>query len=317
MEIPITLMADEKGYLDRECPNENCLFTFKINMADWSDKVSDEEVHCPMCGHISSSDNWWTQAQLEHMQSIAIDYAMDMIHKKLDDAFGSLARSTRRNKFVKISYKPGKRLSFKNNPIGQSEEWETDIVCDKCGTRYSVIGSAYFCPCCGYNSAVSVFDESLDSIEKMLNSLPEMKKLLTDSYGRDKAETMCRGLLESSLGDIVSAFQKFAECVYKTKSTKTVRVNDFQIVEKGSILFFDATGKGYDKWLTAKEIKRMNLLFQRRHILEHNSGIVDQRYLNQSGDTAYVVGQHIVIHNEDAYDLLAIIKKLSNGLKSL
>jgi hypothetical protein len=32
MEIPITLMADEKGYLDRECPNENCLFTFKINI---------------------------------------------------------------------------------------------------------------------------------------------------------------------------------------------------------------------------------------------------------------------------------------------
>ena len=317
MDIPITLMADEKGYLDRECPNENCLFTFKINMGDWSDKVSDDEVHCPMCGHIDSSDNWWTQAQLEKMQSIALDYAMEMIHQKLDDAFGALARSTRRNKFVKITYKPGNRISFKNNPIGQSEEWETDIVCEKCGTRYSVIGSAYFCPCCGYNSAASVFDESLDSIEKMLSSLPEMKKLLTDSYGRDKAETMCRGLLESSLGDIVSAFQKFAECVYKTKSTKAVRVNDFQIVEKGSSLFFDATGKGYSEWLTAKEIKKMNLLFQRRHIIEHNSGIVDQRYLDQSGDTAYVAGQHIVIHNEDAYDLLAIIKKLSNGLKTL
>lgn len=43
------------------CPNENCLYTFKINMQDWEEKVSDEEVHCPMCGHIDTSEKWWTQ----------------------------------------------------------------------------------------------------------------------------------------------------------------------------------------------------------------------------------------------------------------
>lgn len=317
MDIPIKLLSDEKGYLDRECPNENCLYTFKINMQDWSDKVSDDEVHCPMCGHIDTSDKWWTQAQLDAAREIAINYAMNMIHEKLDDAFGSLAKSTRRNKYVKITYKPGKRIGFTNNPIGQSEEWETDITCESCGTRYSVIGSAYFCPCCGYNSAISVFDESLDSIEKMLDSLEEMNELLTKSYGRDKAETMCRGLLESSLGDIVSAFQKFAECVFKTKSSVSVKVNDFQIVEKGSNLFADAVGKGYDEWLSSKELQQMNLLFQKRHILEHNGGIVDERYLKQSGDTSYVLGQHLVVRKEDAMDLLNIIKKLSTGLKTI
>lgn len=57
MEIPVTLQSDRKGYFDRECPNENCLYTFKINMQDWEEKVSDEEVHCPMCGHIDTSEN--------------------------------------------------------------------------------------------------------------------------------------------------------------------------------------------------------------------------------------------------------------------
>ncbi len=317
MDIPIKLLSDEKGYLDRECPNDNCLYTFKINMQDWTNKVSDEEVHCPMCGHVDTSDKWWTQEQLESMQEIAINYAMNMIQEKLDDAFGSLAKSTRRNKYVKITYKPGKRISFKNNPVGQCEEWATDIICDNCCTRYSVIGSAYFCPCCGYNSAVSVFDESLDSIEKMLDSLSEMKELLTKLYGIDKAETMCRGLLESSLGDIVSAFQKFAECIYKAKSNSHVRVNDFQIVEKGSRLFAEVIGYGYDEWLSEEELKQMNLLFQRRHILEHNGGIVDERYINQSADNSYLPGQHLVVHIKDALDLLSIIKKLSTGLKSV
>ena len=317
MDIPIELISDEKGYFDRECPNENCLYTFKIKIQDWKDKVSAEEVHCPMCGHIDTSEKWWTQAQLDSASKIASDYVMDMISGELDKIFGRLARSTRGNKFVKITYKPGKRISFSNNPIGQSEEWETEIECDKCGTRYSVIGSAYFCPCCGNNSAISVFDESLDSIEKMLESLGEMKELLTNSYGRDKAETMSRSLLESSLGDIVSAFQKFAECVYKQKSSEKVRVNDFQIVEKGSNLFLDATGKGYDEWLTKQEIERMNLLFQRRHIIEHNAGIIDEKYVEKSSDPAYVVGQRIIVRKEDAQELLRIIKKLSMGLKSL
>ena len=317
MEIPITIHSDEKGYFDRECPNENCLYTFKINMQDWKEKVSDDEVHCPMCGHIDTADKWWTQEQLESMQEIAASYAMSMITKELDKAFGKLARSTRNNKFLKITYKPSKKITFQNNPIGQSEEWETDITCEKCGTRYSVIGSAYFCPCCGHNSAVSAFNESTDSIEKMLKSLPEMKQLLTESYGRDKAETMCRGLLESSLGDIVSSFQKFASCHYDKLTGEISRVNDFQIIEKGSQLFKDAAGKGYEEWLSDKELHDMNMFFQRRHLIEHNNGMVDQKYVDKSGDNSYVIGQRLVVKESDAYALLAIIKKLAKGLMTL
>lgn len=60
IKIPITLKSDKKGYLDRECPNEDCEYTFKINMEDWENKVSDEEMHCHLCGHIDTSDQWNT-----------------------------------------------------------------------------------------------------------------------------------------------------------------------------------------------------------------------------------------------------------------
>lgn len=315
--ISITIQSDEKGYFDRECPNENCLYMFKVHMSDWKNNFSEDEVHCPLCGHIASADSWWTQDQLDAMRNTAANYAMSLIGQKLDEAFSRLTRSTRHNKFIKFSYKPGRKISFINNPIGQSSEWETDITCESCGTRYSVIGSAYFCPCCGHNSAESVFEESMDSVEKMVSSLSEMRDLFTNLHGRDKADTLCRELLESTLGDIVSAFQKFAECVYKRKSTTTVRVNDFQMVQKGSDLFKAATRKGYDTWLTATELDRMNLLFQRRHILEHNAGLVDSMYLQKSGDASYVVGQRLVVHEKDAYELLAIIKKLAAGLKTI
>ena len=41
INIPITILSDEKGYLDRECPNKNCLYNFKVLMDDWQNKVSD------------------------------------------------------------------------------------------------------------------------------------------------------------------------------------------------------------------------------------------------------------------------------------
>lgn len=316
INIPITFNSDEKGYFDRECPNENCLYTFKIHMDDWKERVSDEEIHCPMCGHVDTSDKWWTQQQLNDMHEVASSWAMTYIQGELDKSFKKLERSTRGNKFVKITYKPGRRTTFINNPLGQSEEWEQDIQCPKCQTRYSVIGSAYFCPCCGFNVIENVFDESLDIIIKMIDSLPEMESLLAKTHGKDKAVSICRAMLEGSLGDVVSAFQKFAEVKYKTISTKPVRVNDFQIVEKGCKLFKDATGKGYNAWLFDDEIDEMNAMFQKRHVFEHNGGIVDNIYLQKSKDNAYSTGQRLVIHKSDTLRLIQIIKKLGDGIRS-
>lgn len=315
--IPTTVLADENGYYDRECPNKDCLYSFKILMKDWIEKVSDDEVHCPMCGHVDSSDKWWTQSQLNQIRENAVNYARDYILGELDKTFKDLERSTRRNKYVRFTYKPSSRVSFINNPIGQSKKWETEICCESCGTHYSVIGSAYFCPCCGYNSAVNSFNDSLGSIQKMLESLREMKVLLIDKYNKDTAETMCRSLLESSIGDIVSAFQKFAACKYEEISGKPARVNDFQIVDKGSNLFEQETGNKYSDWLTTSELDFMTIMFQKRHLLEHNNGMVDQKYIDKSGDTSYNLGQRIVVKEKDAYTLLNIIRKLGNEIIKL
>ena len=317
VKIPITFNSDEKGYFDRECPNDNCLYTFKIHMEDWKEKVSDEEVHCPMCGYVAESDKWWTQKQLKDMENIAQQWALSYIQGELDKSFRKLEHSTRGNKFVKITYKPDRKITFINNPLGQMEEWEQEKQCPKCQTRYSVIGTAYFCPCCGYNGIEDAFIDSLNSIVKMIEALPDMEPFIAQSQGKDVANTMCRNMLEGSLGDVVSAFQKFAELRFKAISLKPVKVNDFQIVEKGSRLFSEETGNGYDRWLTTDEISEMNLMFQRRHIIEHNAGIVDNQYISKSGDTAYSEGQRLVIHEADILRLIKIITKLGKGLKEL
>jgi hypothetical protein len=56
--IRVSISSDEDGYLDRECPAPECLFQFKVHEDDWRDKVRDEEVFCPSCGHTADSGSW-------------------------------------------------------------------------------------------------------------------------------------------------------------------------------------------------------------------------------------------------------------------
>ncbi len=317
MEIPITIRSDEKGYFDRECPNENCHYTFKILLEDWKEKITDEEVHCPLCGHIDTSDNWWTQKQVADIQKIVGSFVTEYAQRELDKSFKKLETSTRGNRFVKITYKPSRRLSFINNPLGQLPEWEREVVCPNCQTRYCVIGIAFFCPCCGHNSIGEAFEESLETVRKMIESLPEMENLFTQSFGIDKATTMIRELVAGLPVHVVSAYQQFAEGLFNQVSSSAVRPNDFQIVEKGSRLFFEATGKGYEDFLTEAELNFLNLMFQRRHVIEHNGGMVDEQYVKKSNDDSYVVGQRLVIRGDDILRLIDTVKKLAIGLTML
>lgn len=280
--IPLTVGSDEKGYFDRKCPNENCLCTFKVRLDDYNGKV----VYCPICGHADIHGKWWTPQQLEDIEK-------------------------------NVAFFKANNGASLNHLIRQSPEWELEFTCEKCGSKYSTIGFGYFCPFCGYSSAKSVFDESIDIISKNLSALSEKLQWYTDKYGKYKAETICKKEAEGTFRDIVAAFQYFAAQCYSKLSTKKARPNDFQIVEKGDKLFKKQTGKGYLTWISDIEFEKMNLYFQRRHLIEHKGGIVDPQYIEMSNDNSYKIGQRVVVKEADAFELLSIIKKLGDGLHTL
>ena len=49
--ISVPIDTDADGYLDRECPSEECELQFKILDEDWGRIDSDTEVYCPYCRH--------------------------------------------------------------------------------------------------------------------------------------------------------------------------------------------------------------------------------------------------------------------------
>lgn len=76
-------------------------------------------------------------------------------------------------------------------------------------------------------------------------------------------------------------------------------------------------GYGYEKWLTESEIEMLKLYFQRRHLFEHNNGMIDEQYLSKTNDTGYAAGQRLVIRKDEIEAVLRILKKLGTGMLSI
>lgn len=55
--------------------------------------------------------------------------------------------------------------------------------------------------------------------------------------------------------------------------------------------------------------------FQQRHLLAHRKGLIDEDYLSRSGDTAYRVGQRLVIREAAARECVALVRKLGAALQ--
>lgn len=313
MTFNIPLIPDEKGYIDRKCKSNKCGFIFKVAEKSLIDMT---DIYCPLCGyHDNNLKSWMTEEQYEQAVEIGKSYALTYAKNEISKMFSDLARKSRSNKYCRMTYKPGKIISY-NNPIVQREKWQLDIKCEVCSTEYSVIGTAYFCPKCGHSNILNNVDSSLDTIINMLNSQGEIYDALVKTVGNDSATAMCQKLIENSLKNIVSVFQSFAYELFSEKLPNIkVRPNDFQIIDVGNELFEKHFNKKYEDYIGLKEINIMNIFFNRRHLLEHRNGIIDQKYLDNTNDSSYIIWQRIIIKKNEVISLLNIVRKLCEGLK--
>lgn len=313
--ISIPIEADEKGYVDKQCPSKECEFIFKVNQDDWRNIFKDENVWCPFCRHEAPSNQWFTLVQVEHSKAEALSIIKGQINNAIRSDAQNFNRKQPKNSFITMSMKVGggtKRTYA--IPARAAEEMQLEIACEECNARFSVIGSAYFCPACGHNSVSRTFSDSLRKIRSKIDNVSLVKIALTESVGKDEAELTCRSLVESCILDGVVAFQKYCEGIYEPYGKPPFNV--FQRINQGSDLWAKTINKNYSDWLTTDEINDLNLIFQKRHILAHNEGMVDSEYINKSCDKTYKKGQRIVVSQKDIKTLVTYLEKLKIGLSS-
>ncbi|HEY9258953.1 hypothetical protein [Chitinophaga sp.] len=314
-KVHIPIDTDSDGYIDRECPNEQCLFQFKVHLDDWKNLFQDEVIYCPMCRKEANSTSWFTQQQLKDGREEAQKHILNVLDKGFREDAKVFNTLQNQNAFfsIKMNFK-GEHVNRPILPIAAMEEMELKISCKECNARYAVIGSAFFCPCCGHNSAQETFGFSLDKIKVKLTSIP----IIQASFNKDDAAILTQNLIESSLVDLVVAFQRFCEVTFRQKAPNIdVRFNAFQKLDLGSSYWKDHFGQGYEDWLTIDEMRILKIFFQQRHLLAHSEGFVDQSYIDRSGDVNYILGQKLVIKEDNVRGYLRLIELMTSQINNL
>jgi hypothetical protein len=314
IEVPIEI--DEKGYFDRRCPADNCGYEFKVHLEDWKQQI-ETTVHCPMCRMNEAPDQWMTQAQ----HDVAMEHAKQAVEQMLLGGFAegadSFNRSQRRNSLIQLSMQVTIPELKDLPPLPSSDAYRIEIQCEDCRCRFSVLGSAYFCPCCGRSSVERTFVQSILIMRTKTSNARLIRDGLTQAGKPDAAVDIERELIESCVKDSVTDFQCLCDALYAQKRpTEKLKKNVFQRLVDGSDLWRALCGEGYEQWLSAAQLRRLVIFYQRRHLLSHCDGIVDQEYLDKSGDTTYAKGQRIVVSVAEAEEMVALVEELANRLRA-
>lgn len=292
--------------MDRRCPSPGCRADFKVLFEHCETKVGDT-MWCSVCGLKSASTEWNTPEQEGQIGR----QAMRHFHKRFDAAMTRAFRGAK-----SWTYKPGRPPLML--PFEVMEVMQQEFQCEECACRYAAIGAAFFCPACGHNSAGTTFDLAVQSVRDTVEHLDTIRQTLTDAGGKDVAQNTVRVIIEEQLGKLVSCFQRFAEAMFaRLPNAGSVKVpkNVFQRIGESSQLWRNACGKGYEDVLSVIEMADLKKLFQQRHLLAHQDGIVDQQYIDRSGDGSYAVGQRLVIRPASVLRLADLVEKLAAAIR--
>jgi hypothetical protein len=183
-------------------------------------------------------------------------------------------------------------------------------------TTAPVVGpvSAFFCPSCGRNSAVSTFEHTIATVRKSREAIPRLSAMLE----RGEANDLARRFAEDGLVRLIGTFQRFAEALYaELPQVAPARRNVFQTVAEASELWSAALGRSYPDILSSTQLQTLTRYVQQRHLLAHCEAIVDQNYLDRSGDPTYRLGQRVIVRADDIRAPANLLTELARGLRAL
>ncbi|MBI4529541.1 MAG: hypothetical protein HY695_37565 [Deltaproteobacteria bacterium] len=297
-EIRFTLPSDEDGLTGRECPSNECEGYFKIQFGTGL-KGENLPCHCPYCGHCDGHDKFFTKEQVNYVESVALNKVTDALLKDLK----SLEFQTR----PKGAFGIGISMKVKGRPhpirYYREKQLETEVACDRCTLRYMIYGVFGFCPDCGVHNSLQILKKNLELIEKML------------TFAETQEPALAQMWIANALEDCVAAFDGFGRETCRVFSDKAADASkatniSFQNIDRANQRVQDLYGVDFTKGLDADQWALVLRCFQKRHLLAHKMGVIDQDYIDATRDTSAVVGRKIQIQPAEVRRLLTALRTI-------
>jgi len=171
-------------------------------------------------------------------------------------------------------------------------------------TEIRVYGLFAFCPDCGQHNSLQILKKNLEIATKMAG--------MADTAEKDVAEK----LVENALEDCVSAFDGFGREVCRINAAKSsfpekVHKISFQSLDSAKDNMHTYFGFDIAQGVTPEEWICANISFQKRHLIAHKMGIIDDDYVRRSGDSAATVGHKVIVTPNDVVALIPVIEKFA------
>jgi len=294
-QIRIPISADEGGYLGRECPVEGCLGYFKITPG--TGVKGPAPCYCPYCGHSGDQKTFFTRDQIEYAKSIVMRQVSDAIRQDL--------------KSLEFDHKPrgvfgiGLSMKLKEStplPIRYYREkgLQTEVVCDTCTLRYAIYGVFGWCPDCGVHNSLQILNKNLELAQKELD------------LAKAADIELANHLIGDALENAVSAFDGFGREICARRKAD-IR---FQNIVAARQKVQEAFGFDFADSLDPPDWDCTCRVFQKRHLLAHKMGVIDNDYLQKAKDPAAVIGHKIGVSSDEVKSALEYIEKLGRRLFS-
>lgn len=317
-EYTVTFQTDAEGMFGRQCPNEECKRYFKIKGEDFSTiKDTIDAMYCPYCGSKDTHNHFFTEDQLEYAKSIV---AQEITRAIVND-FKQYERHPDPDDWIGISMTVKADIPEIRNYV--EKEVKRTVNCNMCNKPYSIYGVSYFCPFHGDRDPFTVFNENISSIRKTL----EIEKVIgKEAHAKLVEEGMLSELIEKTLKDSVTAFETYCKNRYANKRVSITSGlakdavlkevgNAFQNIDKGNKFMLRDFQFDYTAALQQNDLKQVKKCFAKRHVLTHSSGIIDAKYINETGENSNLTGTKVTVTEKEVTDLLISLEKIVSEIE--
>lgn len=291
--INVPLRPDEDGYIGRECPNPDCEGYFKIKPG--TGVKGPAPCHCPYCGHTGDSNSFFTKEQIEYAKSVAFRHLSDTLHQGLKPLERDIRSTGSFGLGLSIKVTQGAPVPIRRY---REKNLETDIVCDQCGLGYAIYGVFGWCPDCGVRNSLQILMKNLELARKTL--------ALAAADEGDIAEV----LIASALAGTVAGFDGFGRELCSNGENKA----SFQNLERGRMRVQQEFGFDIADVVTEEEWRAAYRSFQKRHLIAHCMGVIDEEYVQKVCDPAAVVGRKVELSPDEVTMLIGIIEQVGRRL---
>ena len=163
-----------------------------------------------------------------------------------------------------------------------------------------------YCPDCGRHNSLQIVSSNLNVAAKQLGLAESQDQVLAGQ------------LVSDALGKAVAAFDAFARELFRVHSACASKPSQAESLSGQNLARLrDRVSElfGFDLREPFAEAEWNNLerAFQKRHLIAHKMGVVDEAYIAATGDHGAVKGRKIPLSAAEVQSILPLVRRLGEA----